>query len=230
MPLSKVLLQSERSGDFIVGEHEFSDLEIRLHDQKTGFHYFYDTRRRALVKQFRLQAHDRVDELCTVTLVRSGSTGLFEPRLKFWKRDTTKSHDAFVLFLLEHDSAQVVLLNDRDLGAGASALTHEPSDGALARAGVSSNDDQFGHKSVLRARCNASVGCTKLRTRNPYIRPNIALGPVAGWREACQGTQDRSTPLADGPVRERHDPLGDDRSETSGVHISGDGHRSGAPA
>jgi hypothetical protein len=71
---------------FIVGEHDFADLEIREAPEVDRFHYFYDRRRRTLIKRFVLGATQRTETYCKVTLI-AGDDG-YEPRLDV-RRDNT---------------------------------------------------------------------------------------------------------------------------------------------
>jgi hypothetical protein len=73
--------------DFVIGHDHFEDLEINDTPIK-GFFYFYDKRRRTLVKRFVLAERQYVTYVCTVTLI--GKDGRFSPRLEFSIRDENK--------------------------------------------------------------------------------------------------------------------------------------------
>jgi hypothetical protein len=73
--------------DFTIGKDHFDDLEISDTAIK-GFFYFYDRRRRTIVKRFVLAERDRVTYECRVTMIGKG--GKFTPRLEFSIRDNKK--------------------------------------------------------------------------------------------------------------------------------------------
>ncbi len=91
MKISKEFLSaigwSNKDEDFTVGRDNFSDLEISPTPIE-GFHFFFDKKRRRLIKQFVLEERDRVDYLCQVTLIEKD--GKFTPRLSFSVRDKNK--------------------------------------------------------------------------------------------------------------------------------------------
>ncbi|MEU8269200.1 Shedu anti-phage system protein SduA domain-containing protein [Sphaerisporangium sp. NPDC049002] len=76
------------SKEFVIEGGDFSQLEIRPSGQDS-FHYFYDKARRRLVTDFVLHDGARVATLCTVTLIYKDGT--YKPRLRFWKKDKTKT-------------------------------------------------------------------------------------------------------------------------------------------
>jgi hypothetical protein len=70
--------------DFTIGVDNFDDLEINETAIK-GFFFFYDRRRKTLIKRFILAKRDFVTYECRVTLIEKG--GKFTPRLEFSIRD-----------------------------------------------------------------------------------------------------------------------------------------------
>jgi hypothetical protein len=75
-----------KSEDFIVGVHNFADLQINAAPEvDRNFYYFYDRKQRRLIKQFILDERDRVNYICRVTLIKKGDK--FTPRLAFSIRD-----------------------------------------------------------------------------------------------------------------------------------------------
>lgn len=77
--------------EFIVEGGDFSQLEIRP-SGTSALHYFYDKRGSRLVTDFVLHDGQRVATICTVTLIYKD--GAYAPRLKFWKKDKTKTGPA----------------------------------------------------------------------------------------------------------------------------------------
>ncbi len=73
--------------DFVIGRDYLEDLEMS-DTPIEGFFYFYDKRRRTLVKHFVLAERKYVTYECTVTLIQKG--GRFSPRLEFSIRDQKK--------------------------------------------------------------------------------------------------------------------------------------------
>src|SRR5579863_2628967 len=72
-----------QGADFRIGVDHFGDLEIRRADGQ--FHYFYNVRRRQLIKTFVLLASPEVTHLCHVALIEKSEK--FTPRLRFSIRD-----------------------------------------------------------------------------------------------------------------------------------------------
>lgn len=72
-----------RGSDFRIGVDRFEDLQIRRAEGR--FHYFYNVRRRQLVKTFVLLAGPKVTHLCHVALIEKARK--FTPRLRFSIRD-----------------------------------------------------------------------------------------------------------------------------------------------
>lgn len=68
----------------VIGEDSFDDLEIRS-TEIDKFYYFYNKRKKRLIKQFILSEGDRVDYLCKVALIEKGNK--FSPRLVISIRD-----------------------------------------------------------------------------------------------------------------------------------------------
>ncbi|MBO8202688.1 DUF4263 domain-containing protein [Streptomyces smyrnaeus] len=75
--------------EFDVTRGDFADLEIRASHDSSGFHYLYDTRARRMITDFVLDARPQVATLCSVTIIKKGST--FTPRVKLWKKDKKKA-------------------------------------------------------------------------------------------------------------------------------------------
>src|SRR6266567_5542458 len=67
---------------------DFTKLEVRDAGKGTGFHYFYDTASRRLIKDFVLHDGPQVATLCRVTLIKKGAK--FSPRIRLWKRDKSR--------------------------------------------------------------------------------------------------------------------------------------------
>jgi len=78
-----VVIASTQSTDFQIGTDRFEDLEIRASGSE-GFHYFYDKRRRSLIKRFLLGESAQRKVFCEVTLIQKADR--FEPRLAFSRR------------------------------------------------------------------------------------------------------------------------------------------------
>lgn len=87
MVLLRSLGFSKASDDFIVGEDDFSDLEISP-TEISGFYYFKNKRQNRLIKQFVLNRQPKVDYLCQATLIKKGQK--FTPRLSLSVRDKNK--------------------------------------------------------------------------------------------------------------------------------------------
>ena len=71
--------------DFVIGTDDFGDLEISPTPGVKDFFYFYNRRRRTLIKQFILKHKKQVDYVCRVSLIKKGNR--FSPRLEFSTRD-----------------------------------------------------------------------------------------------------------------------------------------------
>lgn len=73
-----------RSPDFVVGEDDFSSLEIR-EGAKEGFFYFFDTKKNRLIKRFILHTSTTgIKTCCSVTFIEKN--GKYTPRLELSKR------------------------------------------------------------------------------------------------------------------------------------------------
>lgn len=75
--------------EFDVTRGDFADLEIRASQDSSGFHYLYDTRAHRMITDFVLDDRPQVATLCSVTIIKKGST--FTPRIKLWKKDKKKA-------------------------------------------------------------------------------------------------------------------------------------------
>jgi hypothetical protein len=84
IPILQRLHLGNPSTEFDVTAQDLSDLEIR----GQGFPYFYDTRRRQLITEFRLDNRPHVATLLHVALINKD--GILSPRIKLWKKDKTK--------------------------------------------------------------------------------------------------------------------------------------------
>jgi hypothetical protein len=73
---------------FVVGEHDFADLEVRAADSIDNFHFFFDPNRRTLIRRFVLGTTQQTETYCVVTLIE-GDTG-YQPRLDV-RRDNTSN-------------------------------------------------------------------------------------------------------------------------------------------
>jgi hypothetical protein len=81
-----MLTSRVKSEDFMIGVHDFTDLQINAAPEvDRNFYYFYDRRQRQLIKQFILDERVQVNYICKVTLIRKGDK--FTPRLAFSIRD-----------------------------------------------------------------------------------------------------------------------------------------------
>lgn len=81
-----MLTSRVKSEDFIIGAHDFTDLQINAAPEvDLNFYYFYDRRQRRLIKQFILDERVQVNYICKVTLIKKGDK--FTPRLAFSIRD-----------------------------------------------------------------------------------------------------------------------------------------------
>jgi len=78
-----MVIASTPSTDFRIGTDRFEDLEIHPSGSE-GFHYFYDKRRRSLIKRFLLGESPQRKTFCEVTLIQKGDR--FTPRLTFSRR------------------------------------------------------------------------------------------------------------------------------------------------
>ncbi|MEU3787738.1 Shedu anti-phage system protein SduA domain-containing protein [Streptomyces sp900129855] len=88
-PIVRGLRLSFSTTEFDVTRGDFADLEIRGSHDSSGFHYLYDTRARRMITDFVLDDRPQVATLCSVTIIKKGST--FTPRIKLWKKDKKKA-------------------------------------------------------------------------------------------------------------------------------------------
>jgi len=79
---------SENREDFVIGQDDFSALEIKSAPEIEGFYYFYHKTEKRLIKQFLLNKGPQVDYICQVTLIKKGEK--FTPRLWLSTRDKRK--------------------------------------------------------------------------------------------------------------------------------------------
>lgn len=70
--------------DFVIGQDRFEDLEISAAPQES-FYWFYDGKKKRLIKQFVLMQRPQVTYICRVVLIKSEEK--FTPRLEFSIRD-----------------------------------------------------------------------------------------------------------------------------------------------
>lgn len=86
--MSKILKGAKdafgKSENFVIGEDNFSDLEINS-TETNSFYYFFYKKDRRLIKQFILLRKERVDYVCQVALIKKGEK--FTPRLTISVRD-----------------------------------------------------------------------------------------------------------------------------------------------
>lgn len=83
--LKAVLLLKANENEFDVATGDFGDLVVQAAE---GFHFFYDSGEKRLIKSFVLQEGPQVDTMCRVVL--AGKDDAFTPRLRLWKKDKTK--------------------------------------------------------------------------------------------------------------------------------------------
>lgn len=83
--LKAALLLRAKDNDFDVQSGDFGDLVVQAAE---GFHFFFDSAGKRLIKSFVLREGPQVDTICDVVL--AGKDNAFTPRLRLWKRDKTK--------------------------------------------------------------------------------------------------------------------------------------------
>lgn len=83
--LKDVLLLKAKDNEFDVATGDFEDLVVQAAE---GFHFFYDSAEKRLIKSFVLREDPQVDTMCEVVL--AGKDDSFTPRLRLWKKDKTK--------------------------------------------------------------------------------------------------------------------------------------------
>lgn len=97
-----IILREER---FVIGEDNFDDLEINKARSGSPLYYFFDKRKNRLIKEFILNEMQRVDYLCKVTLIKTGSK--FSPRLSFSVRNKSSKKVAKDIPLTTSKTLQV---------------------------------------------------------------------------------------------------------------------------
>lgn len=100
---------------FVVGEDDFTDLEIHPKEGNTAFTYFYDPRERRLIKEFVLGESEQRIFRCVVTLIAKGDK--FEPRLNLKKDNKTKTGYQRGQERLANDRDNVLVVSAIDLGS-----------------------------------------------------------------------------------------------------------------
>lgn len=83
--LKDLLVLKAKENEFDVGTGDFGDLVVQAAE---GFHFFYDSVEKRLIKSFVLREGPQVDTMCDVVL--AGKDDAFTPRLRLWKKDKTK--------------------------------------------------------------------------------------------------------------------------------------------
>ena len=73
--------------EFLVGTDNFDDLEV-CPTAISGFHFFYNSTKKSVVKRFILAQHPNVTYQCAVTMIEKGRK--FTPRVEFSCRDNKK--------------------------------------------------------------------------------------------------------------------------------------------
>jgi hypothetical protein len=92
--------------EFVVEDGDFSTLEVRA-GTDGKFHYFYDSKHHRLIKSFVIEDRKRVATLCDVILIKK-EVG-YSPRIKFWKKDKTKTNTQTLdLELPDNDAARTI--------------------------------------------------------------------------------------------------------------------------
>ncbi|MEJ3659294.1 Shedu immune nuclease family protein [Actinomycetes bacterium KLBMP 9759] len=106
----------EDDKEFSLEDEDLSVLEIRDANNGTGFHYFYDTRRRRLVTDFSLDDRPRTALLCSVTLIEKPEG--CSPRIKLWIKDKTKPGKAVQQLELPDASVNRLVKSSVDTSSG----------------------------------------------------------------------------------------------------------------
>ncbi len=83
--LKDLVLQKVKDNEFDLATGDFATLVVQAAD---GFHYFYDSAEKRLIKSFVVREGSQVDTMCDVIL--AGNDDAFTPRLRVWKKDKTK--------------------------------------------------------------------------------------------------------------------------------------------
>jgi hypothetical protein len=89
--LKAVLLLKAKENEFDVATGDFGDLVVQAAE---GFHFFYDSAEKRLIKSFVLREGPQVDTMCDVVL--AGRDDALTPRLRLWKKDKTKGRQGEV--------------------------------------------------------------------------------------------------------------------------------------
>lgn len=83
--LKGLILQKAKKSEFDVATGDFGTLVVQAAE---GFHFFYDSAEKHLIKSFVVREGPQVDTMCDVIL--AGKDNAFTPRLRMWKKDKTK--------------------------------------------------------------------------------------------------------------------------------------------
>ncbi len=83
--LKDLIRQKAKENEFDVATGDFSNLVVQAAE---GFHFFYDSSEKRLIKSFLVREGPRVDTMCDVIL--AGKDDALTPRLRLWKKDKTK--------------------------------------------------------------------------------------------------------------------------------------------
>jgi Domain of unknown function (DUF4263) len=83
--LKDLIRQNAKENEFDVATGDFSNLVVQGAE---GFHFFYDSSEKRLIKSFLVREGPRVDTMCDVIL--AGNDDALTPRLRLWKKDKTK--------------------------------------------------------------------------------------------------------------------------------------------
>ena len=84
--LKDLIRQKAKDNEFDVATGDFSNLVVQAAE---GFHFFYDSSEKRLIKSFVVREGPRVDTMCDVIL--AGKDDALTPRLRLWKKDKAKS-------------------------------------------------------------------------------------------------------------------------------------------
>lgn len=84
--LTDLIRQKAKDNEFDVATGDFSNLVVQAAE---GFHFFYDSAEKRLIKSFVVREGPRVDTMCDVIL--AGKDEALTPRLRLWKKDKAKS-------------------------------------------------------------------------------------------------------------------------------------------
>ncbi len=84
-------MDTYKNTDFIVGDHDFSLIEIKDGGLNNGFYYFYDNKRHGLIKHFILDVSKTgIKTCCDVTFILK--EGKYTPRIELSNRQDNKIH------------------------------------------------------------------------------------------------------------------------------------------